>query len=59
MYRYILSDSRGIEVAARIDATISKLPGLAWFDKLTLSREENMRRIGAMELAISMMAASD
>jgi len=30
--RFILGDSRGGQVAARIDAIIGRLPSLAWFD---------------------------
>ncbi len=41
---YILSDAAGEQVARRIDATIAKLPGMAWFDSLTRSREEILER---------------
>jgi hypothetical protein len=30
--RFMLGDSRGGQVAARIDAIIGRLPSLAWFD---------------------------
>lgn len=40
--RFILGDSRGGEVAARIDATIGKLPGLSWFDRLSRSRLDSL-----------------
>jgi hypothetical protein len=59
MNRFILGDSRGGEVAARIDATIAKLPGLAWFDRLTRSREESLTRLGRIEPALSPMIAAD
>ena len=36
--RFVLGDNPGASVAARIDATIAKLPGLGWFDRLTLTR---------------------
>ena len=45
MNRFILGDSRSREIAARLDATITRLPGLAWFDRLTRSREESLARI--------------
>jgi hypothetical protein len=44
---FILGDPQGAEIARRIDATIAKLPGLAWFDRLTPSREEALRHCGA------------
>jgi len=53
MNRFILGDSRGGEVAARIDATIAKLPGLEWFDRLSRSRGESMARIERLEPALS------
>jgi hypothetical protein len=37
---FILGDPEGAEIAGRIDATIAKLPGLEWFDRLTSSRNE-------------------
>lgn len=40
--RFVLGDARGATVAARIDATIAKLPGLAWFDRLTLTRAASL-----------------
>jgi hypothetical protein len=46
-------------VAARIDATIAKLPGLAWFDRLTRSREISLNRLGRIEPALSPMSAAD
>jgi hypothetical protein len=49
MNRFILGDARGGEVAARIDSTIGKLPGLSWFDRLSRSRLESLSRIGVQE----------
>jgi hypothetical protein len=37
---FILGDPEGVEIAQRIDATIAKLPGMEWFDRLNASREE-------------------
>ena len=37
MVRYVFGDETGSAAARRIDATISRLPGLAWFNLLTLS----------------------
>jgi hypothetical protein len=59
MNRFILGDPRGGEVAARIDRTIGRLPGLGWFDRLTLSRAESLARIGRTEPAFSSMIAAD
>src|SRR5580704_11056176 len=42
---FILGDSQGAEIAHRIDATIAKLPGLVWFDRLSRSREEAMLEV--------------
>jgi hypothetical protein len=36
---FILGDPQGAEIARRIDATIAKLPGMEWFDRLSRSRE--------------------
>jgi len=41
---FILGDSMGAQIASRIDQTIAKLPGFAWFDRLTRSREEALRK---------------
>jgi hypothetical protein len=46
-------------VATRIDANIAKLPDLAWFDRLTPSREESLIRLGRIEPALSPMIAAD
>ncbi|MGA7753729.1 MAG: acyl-ACP desaturase [Candidatus Sulfotelmatobacter sp.] len=43
---FILGDPEGAEIARRIDATISKLPGLEWFDRLSSSRDEALEAIG-------------
>ena len=40
--RFVLGDGPGASVAARIDATIAKLPGLVWFDRLTLTRAASL-----------------
>jgi rubrerythrin len=42
---FILGDPQGGDIARRIDETIGKLPGLAWFDRLSRSREEAMRQV--------------
>lgn len=36
--RFVLGDAAGANVTERIDATIAKLPGMAWFDRLSLTR---------------------
>ncbi len=36
--RFVLGDAAGAKVARRIDSIIAKLPGMAWFDRLTLTR---------------------
>jgi hypothetical protein len=43
--KHILRESEGEKVARRIDETIAKLPGLVWFNRLTLSRAENLKRL--------------
>jgi Fatty acid desaturase len=40
---YILGDASGEAVAARIDHTIAKLPGMSWFRGLTATRETTIR----------------
>ena len=42
---FILGDPQGIDIARRIDATIAKLPGLHWFDRLSCSREEALLHV--------------
>jgi len=37
---FILGDPEGEQIAKRIDTTISKLPGLEWFERLSASRNE-------------------
>jgi Fatty acid desaturase len=41
---FILGDPEGEQLARSIDATIAKLPGLEWFDRLSRSRDEALRR---------------
>jgi hypothetical protein len=41
---FILGDPQGADIARRIDATIAQLPGLHWFDRLSRSREEALRK---------------
>jgi hypothetical protein len=41
---YILKGAEGEKVARRIDETIAKLPGLGWFDRLSASRDESLKR---------------
>jgi hypothetical protein len=43
---FIMGDSEGAQIARRIDNTIAKLPGLAWFDRLSTSREEALHELG-------------
>jgi hypothetical protein len=38
MILFVFGDSAGAEVTRRIDSTIGRLPGLAWFDLLTATR---------------------
>ncbi len=40
--RFVLGGGPGAVVANRIDATIAKLPGMAWFDRLRLTREATL-----------------
>lgn len=42
--RFVLGDAPGKVVAQRIDSTIAKLPGLGWFDRLSLTREAALTR---------------
>jgi rubrerythrin len=56
--RYILNGSEGEAVARRIDAMIAKLPGLAWFNRLSLSREQSLRRTAAQNSRASELAVS-
>jgi hypothetical protein len=43
--KYILNGEEGAVVARRIDETIAKLPGFAWFQRLSESREESLRSL--------------
>nr|HEV7953596.1 hypothetical protein [Candidatus Acidoferrales bacterium] len=45
---YILADASGAQVARRIDATIAKLPGMEWFDRMTRSREASLAQSCAL-----------
>jgi rubrerythrin len=56
--RYILNGPEGETVARRIDEMIAKLPGLEWFDRLSLSREESLRQAGASPSRVRALAAS-
>ncbi len=40
--RYILGDASGATVAARIDQTIARLPGMGWFRGLSATREASL-----------------
>jgi hypothetical protein len=42
---FLLGDPEGAELALRIDRTIAKLPGLAWFDCLSRSRDEALQEL--------------
>ncbi len=44
--RFILDGESGAQVAARIDSTIAKLPGMEWFDRLARSREDALKGTG-------------
>ena len=56
---FILGDSMGAQIAARIDQTIAKLPGLEWFDRLTRSREEALHKIGRAPMNLPAIASGD
>jgi hypothetical protein len=56
---FILGDSMGAQIAARIDQTIAKLPGLGWFDRLTRSREEALRKMNAAPYREPAMASGE
>jgi rubrerythrin len=56
--RYILNCSDGEAVAQRIDAMIAKLPGLGWFNRLSLSREQSLRRGRVLDPGVSELAVS-
>jgi hypothetical protein len=56
---FILGDSMGAQIAARIDQTIAKLPGLEWFDRLTRSREEALQKLGPAPMNVPAIASGD
>src|SRR4029077_17380300 len=41
---HILGDASGEVVAARVDQTIARLPGMSWFKGLSATREASVRR---------------
>lgn len=47
---YVLQGSEGEKISRRIDETIAKLPGLEWFDRLTLSRAESLAQVSKQHL---------
>jgi hypothetical protein len=47
---FILGDPQGAEIARRIDASIARLPGLEWFDRLERSRDEALLDLKKSEL---------
>ena len=47
--RYILGDAQGEQVAARIDATIAKLPGMEWFEGLRRTRAASLQSPAALD----------
>jgi hypothetical protein len=48
--RFVLGDAAGARVAERIDATIAKLPGMEWFDRLTRTRAAAVRQTSPVTL---------
>jgi rubrerythrin len=50
---FILGDLQGAQIARRIDATIARLPGLGWFDRLSRSREEALRQLSKTSEAVA------
>jgi hypothetical protein len=42
---FILGDPLGQAIAQRIDGTIAKLPGMEWFNFLSRSRDEALKRV--------------
>jgi hypothetical protein len=53
---YILRGSEGEKVACRIDETIAKLPGLGWFNRLSLSRAQSLKHLGDEEAPAAAVA---
>ncbi len=47
---FLLGDPEGAGIAARIDSTIAKLPGLEWFDCLSRSRDEALRQAAGSKM---------
>jgi len=56
---FILGDPQGEEIARRIDATIAKLPGMEWFDRLQQSRAEAMEDTRSLTRHRSQYPASE
>lgn len=56
--RYVLQGLEGEKVAHRIDETIAKLPGLEWFDRLTLSRAESMTQVSKQLRSVPVAVSS-
>jgi len=56
---FILGDSMGAQIAARIDQTIAKLPGLEWFNRLTRSREDALLKMGQAQFSEPAIATGD
>ena len=40
--RFVFGDAEGLDSARRIDASISKLPGMAWFNLVSRMREASL-----------------
>jgi hypothetical protein len=59
MIQYLLGDAHGETVAARIDTTLGKLPGLGWFDRARRSRQASLERLSASAPSLSTIAASN
>ncbi len=49
--KFILGDAAGAAVAARIDTTIAKLPGLESFDGLSRTRMESLKQVEPQQQA--------
>jgi hypothetical protein len=46
---YVLNGAEEGKIARRIDETIAKLPGLGWFNRLSASRKESLKRTAKHE----------